>query len=210
MVDEVLESQFFPVNDRGEIILTRGKGSSVKSGYLPSSFIPVNKESLAVPVVYLEEETIGGWVFIQDGVYTSSNKLTITNGAKHKIRFDLSNLAYTTGSKLTLNYDDVNDKFLPQVALSTYLVTFRARFIPTSNSGTIAITAEAPTFTFNPLVGSVVTFDQQGVENFLSVTQTLFVDSSIIPLGVEIFIKPVGGNIQIFDYSIMVQRTYVP
>lgn len=198
----------FPVNENGEILVVRGTGSAISSGVNPTG-VP-SKDGNTISIVDANEERIGGWKFLQDGRYTSSSPLILLENIKTKITLDLTQIAYQAGSGLTVNYDDVSDKFMPTVAGSAYMVTFRGRFTPAQNGGSIDLTLESPGFTFNPLVGRTSHFNKSGVENFLSVTETLFVDESIIPLGIEFYIKPLGANVNLYDYSILVQRTYLP
>lgn len=209
MVDTVKEATGFPVNELGEVLTSRGAGSPSFIGISPSGNFPVASDGKSLLVVDANIERIGGWKFIQDGRYTSSTPLPILSGVKTKITFDLAQLAYSAGTGLTVNYDQILNRFMPQVANSTYTVSFRGKFLPVQNGGSIDLSVESPGFAFNPIVGQTGSFNKIG-ENFVTVTEMLFIDPTIITGGLEIYIKPSGSNIQVYDYSIMVQRTFFP
>jgi hypothetical protein len=209
MVDTTKEVSGFPVNELGEVLTSRGIGTPTFVGTAPAGNFPVTPDGKSLLIVDANVERLGGWKFIQDGRYTSASPLTLTNGVKTKIGFNLTQLAYATGVGLTLNYDDVNDKFTPQVPGSTYIVSFRGRFLPAQNGGSVDLVVESPGFAYNPIVAQSGSFNKIS-ENFVSVTEMIFIDPSIIANGLEIYITARGSNVNLYDYSIMVQRTFFP
>lgn len=205
MTTETLQG--FPVNEKGEILVVRGSGSSTFHGINPTG-IP-SDDGKSIPLVDANVERIGGWKFIQDGRYTSASPLVLVSGVKTKINFDLTQPAYSTGYGLTINYDDVNDKFMPSVAGSVYTISLRAKFLPLQNGGSVDFVLESPGFAFNPIVAQTGSFNKTS-ENFSTVTEMIFIDPLIIAGGLEIYVTAHGSNVNMYDYSIMVQRTFLP
>lgn len=111
---------------------------------------------------------------------------------------------------MTLTYNQALDKFLPQIANSVVVVSFRAKFIPAQNGGSLDWVVESPGAAFNPIVGQTGTFNKSGVENFATVTELLFIDPLIIANGLEVYVTARGSNVQMYDYSLLAQRTYIP
>lgn len=211
MVDTVLESPAYPVNELGEVLTKRGSGSKNKAGYLTSSFVPTDTTASAMVVVHELDGLQGGWRFLQDGRYLVGTPLVINNGVRTKLNFDLTQLAYVTGAGLTLNYDDVADKFRPSVVNEVFTVSFRLKVKPTSQAGTVDVTLESPGTTFNPIVSSTITFNKAaGQEHFVSLTHPIFISQDVVTNGLEIYVSPHGTNISIYDYSVFVQKTYIP
>lgn len=209
MVDTVKEVSGFPVNELGEVITTRGAGSPNYAGISPSGNFPVAADGKSLIVVDGNAERIGGWKFLQDGRYTSASPLVIVSGVKTKIDFDLTQLAYSTGYGLTFDYDDTDHKFMPDVVGSVYTISLRAKFLPLHNGGSVDFSLESPSFAFNPIFAQTAAFNKIS-ENFSTVTEMIFIDPLIISNGLEIYVTPHVSDVQMYDYSIMVQRTFLP
>lgn len=211
MTDPVLESPVYPVNELGEVLTKRGSGSKNKTGYLSPSFIPTDPTASAMLVVHELDGLQGGWRFLQDGRYLVGSPLVISDGVKTKINFDLTQLAYIAGVGLNLNYDDAADKFRPQVVDECFLVSFRMKVKPTSQAGTVDVTLESPGVVFNPIVSSTVIFNKSaGQEHFVNLTQPIFISSDVVTNGLEIYLLPLNTNISVYDYSVFIQKTYIP
>jgi hypothetical protein len=211
MPDTVLECPAYPVNELGEVLTKRGTGTKSKTGYITPSFIPTDPTASAMIVVHELDGLVGGWKFLQDGRYLVGTPLVINNGVKTKINFDLTQLAYVAGVGLTLNYDDVNDKFRPQVLNECFTVSFRAKIKPTAQAGTVDLTLESPGAAFNPLVSSTITFNKAaGQEHFVNLTQPIFISADVVTNGLEIYLNPINTNVSVYDYSVFVQKTYIP
>ena len=211
MVDTVIESASYPVNELGEVLTKRGGGSKVKAGYLPTSLVSTDPSASAMLVVHELDGLIGGWKFLQDGRYTVGSPLVISAGIKTKVNFDLTQLAYSAGAGLILNYDDVSDKFRPSVLNECFLVSFRLKVKPTSQAGTVDVTLESPGTSFNPIVSSTITFNKAaGQEHFAGLTQPIFISQDVITNGLELYVTPLGTNISMYDYSVFAQKTYIP
>ena len=211
MVDTVLESPAYPVNELGEVLTKRGSGSKNKAGYLPTSLVPTDNTASAVTVVHELDGLLGGWKFLQDGRYLVGTPLVVNAGVKTKINFDLTQLAYTAGVGLTLNYDDAADRFRPSVLNECFTVSFRLKIKPTAQAGTVDVTLESPGAAFNPIVSSTITFNKAaGQEHFVSITQPIFISQDVVTNGLEIYVNPISTNVSIYDYSVFVQKTYIP
>lgn len=208
MSDPVLEASSLPVNSIGEVIIRKGTGNSTISGQLQCGMFPVSPSG---ELLFVDTKPTGAWAYMQDGRYTSSSPLTITSGTKHKVDFDLSNLSYVDGrGGLQILYNELSDKFLPETEGDCFLVSFRYKAVPVSQNGSCDIEVECPTVSFNPIVADTVTFNKSaGNEHFFSITQPIFISSFVVDHGLELYMTPRGTNISVYDYSILVIRTYV-
>ena len=211
MPDTVVECPVYPVNELGEVLTKRGTGTKIKTGYITPSFIPTDPTASAMVVVHELDGLVGGWKFLQDGRYLVGTPLVINNGVKTKINFDLTQLAYAAGAGLEINYDDASDKFLPQIENECFTVSLRAKIKPTAQAGTVDLTLESPGAAFNPLVSSTITFNKAaGQEHFVNLTQPIFISADVVTNGLEIYLNPIGTNVSVYDYSVFVQKTYIP
>ncbi|MGL5012978.1 MAG: hypothetical protein ACRC6V_01650 [Bacteroidales bacterium] len=83
--------------------------------------------------------------------------------------------------------------------------------IEIQNQASQAITLESPGSSFNPVVSSTVIFNKAaGQEHFISVTQPIFISADVVTNGLEIYLNPIGTNISVYDYSVFIQKTYIP
>ncbi len=207
MIDPVVESPAWPVNELGELVLRRGTGTKTVTANLSLGSIPVDPATKTVS--YVDQSLHGDWTFLQDGRYRTGTPKTILSGVKTKLDFDLSNLAFTTGSGLVVNYNEATDRFMPQTIGDVFLCNLRMKVRPSAQAGTLDITVESPTVSFNPLLGQTMTFNKaSGTEHFLTVLQPLFISQDLITNGVEIYLHPISTNIEVYDYSLLLQKTY--
>lgn len=152
-----------------------------------------------------------GWKFIQDGRYTSASPLSINSGVKTKITFNLSQLAYQDGKLLDLAYNQTSNKFLPSQVGATYMTNFRFKAKSSSQNNIVDVTLESPSVSFNPIVADTVTFNKSAnTEQFISITQPIFITQDVITNGLEIYITPNGGTLSVYDYSMFIQKTFIP
>lgn len=204
MTDTVEASQW-PVNELGEIVLRRGTGTKAIVGGLNS--VPVHP--IHQTASYVDASQHGDWAFVQDGRYLQGTPLAVADGVKTKLDFDFTQIAFSAGSGLAINYNPTTDTFMPTTLGDVFLTNLRAKIIPTSQAGTVDITLESPTVSFNPIVADTLTFNKaSGQVHFHSVFQTVFISQFLIDNGLEIYIKPINTNITIYDYSIFLQKTY--
>ncbi len=152
-----------------------------------------------------------GWAYLQDGRYVVGSPLVVNDGAKTQLTFDLAQLAYADSSNLQLNYNQSNNRFYPTEIKSCYLVHLRFKVKPSANSGHIDLVIESPTVSFNPIVSETMTFAKSaGDEHFFYITSPLFISQDVITNGLTAYVIPHGTNISLYDYSVLVQKTYIP
>lgn len=210
MVDTVLESPSWPVNELGEIVSKRGIGTTNVVGYIPTGIVPVGLDNKLI-IRNEADYTQGGWLYIQDGRYVSATPKSISNGVKTKIDFDLSQLAYTAGVELVLGYNETTDRFMPTAVNEVFLASIRFKVKPSNATGHLDVMVESPTAAFNPIVAETLTFSKaNGEEHFFALVQPIFISADVLTNGLEIYITPDGTNITLYDYSVFVQKTYLP
>jgi len=152
-----------------------------------------------------------GWKFIQDGRYTSSSPLTISSGSKTKLTFSLTQLAYQDGRLLDLAYNQSSNKFMPTQVGATYLANIRFKAKSSSQNNILDVSLESPNVSFNPIVAESITFNKSAnTEHFISITQPIFITQDVVTNGLEIYLLPTGGNLSVYDYSVFVQKTFIP
>ncbi len=153
--------------------------------------------------------TQGGWFFAQLGTYTIGSPLSVLSGVKTKIPFPPSQFSYSDSRNFTLNYDTATDKFHPLDVGDCFIVNLRFKIKVTAQSGYMDILAESPTVVFNPILAKTINFNKQaGEEQFQGITEMLFVSQDVAINGLEIFVKPSGTNVQIYDLSLLVSSQY--
>jgi hypothetical protein len=152
-----------------------------------------------------------GWKFIQDGRYTLASPLAISNGSKTKLTFSLTQLAYQDGRLLDLAYNQSSNKFMPTQVGATYLANIRFKAKSSSQNNIVDVSLESPNVSFNPIVAESITFNKSAnTEHFISITQPIFITQDVVTNGLEIYLLPTGGNISVYDYSVFVQKTFIP
>mgnify|MGYP000084107712 FL=1 len=209
MVDTVKESGVWPVNELGEIVAKRGTGTNNILGYLPTHLVPTSTDNTLA--IKHDTDNLGGWAYLQDSRYVSSTPKTITSGTKTKIDFSLVAIAYEASSGLSHNYNDTSDLFFPLLDGEMYTYNFRCKVKPTLQNGHLDFTIESPTVTFNPLTGQTVTFSKgAGDEHFFSFNLPVFISADVLTNGIALYVTPRDTGITIYDYSILIQRTYIP
>ena len=151
----------------------------------------------------------GGWMFLQLGTYTVGSPLVVADGVKTKISFNHSNVIYSESRNFTLNYDTTNDKFHPLGAGDCFTINLRFKLKAASQNGHMDVTAESPTVTFNPILGKTVAFNKQaGDEQFQGLTEMLYISEPVAANGIEVYVKPHGTSVQIYDISLLVSTQY--
>lgn len=183
---------------------------------MPTYDTPIFSESMVDMQTGVQRKTEhiltqNGWVFAQDGRYTEASPLSIASGSKTKITFNLSQLAYTDGRNLQLEYNQQTNKFTPSDVGSVYLLNFRLKVKPSAQNGTADATLEVPTATFNPVLAGTMSFNKAAnQQHFFSFTDPIFVSQQMVENGFEIYIQPLGTNLSVYDYSLFVQKSFIP
>lgn len=153
--------------------------------------------------------TQGGWRFCQVGTYTLASPLAIADGVKTKLLFNPVSFSFTDGRNFNLNYNTSTERFMPQQVGDALLVNLRLRVKPSAQAGTMDITLESPTVAFNPIMSDTKTFNKSaGTEHFMSSFAPIFISADVVTNGLEVYIKPLGTNLQVYDISIMVSKLY--
>jgi hypothetical protein len=149
----------------------------------------------------------GDWGFTQLGNYTLSSPLSATSGTKTKITFQANNISYQAGIGLVANYDFVNQKFLPSTVNDVFMVEVRMKVKPSAQNGHMDLLMESPTFGFNPINASSLSFTKAaGDEHFISSDFLVFIGEDVMNNGIEFYVRPVGTNVQVYDMSYFIVR----
>lgn len=152
-----------------------------------------------------------GWKFLQDGRYTSSSHLVVSGATKTKLTFDMSQLAYQDGRLLDVQYNQSANKFVLQDVGSVYLFNVRFKAKSSQQNSYTDIVIESPSVSFNPLSAATVSFVRSANnEHFISVNFPIFLSQDVVTNGIEVYITPSGGTTQVYDYSVFVQKTFIP
>ena len=152
-----------------------------------------------------------GWKFLQDGRYTSASPLSISNTTKTKLTFDMSQLAYQDGRLLDVEYNQSANKFVLQDVGGVYLFNVRFKAKSSQQNSYADIVIESPSVSFNPLSAATVSFVRSAnTEHFISVSFPIFLSQDVVTNGIEMYITPSGGTTQVYDYSVFIQKTFIP
>lgn len=209
MVDTVKESAVWPVNELGEIVAKRGTGTNTVAGFLSSHLIPSALDKTVA--IKHDTDNLGGWSYLQDSRYVVATPKSITATTKTKIDFNLSNIAYSASNALDHNYNDTSDLFFPLLDGEVYHYNFRCKVKPALQNGHLDFTIESPSVAFNPLSAQTVTFSKgAGDEHFFSFIHPIFISADVLTNGIALYVTPRDTNITIYDYSVFIQRTYIP
>lgn len=147
------------------------------------------------------------WRFIQLSNYTVATPFSILQGNTSKLTFQQSDINYTVGRDLNINYDYTLQKWMPQTLNDVLLVEIRMKVKCSSNNGHFDILLEAPTATFNPVQAAT-----QGIpksanqEQFVSISVPVFIGADVLANGLEVKLTAGTGNLSIYDVSYMIVR----
>lgn len=151
----------------------------------------------------------GGWFFKQVDTYTESSPLTIADGVKHKLIIPLNDTGLSKGKYFDLSYDPNSHLFLPKTPDDLYLANVRMECKPDSQGGHLDLTIECPSVSYNPINGDTLTFNKSsGEEQFFSPNLILFIGQDLVDNGLEVFLKPSGCDVELYDYSFTLCRLY--
>lgn len=149
----------------------------------------------------------GDWGFTQLGNYTSIAPLVVSSGTKTKITFQASDVSYQAGVGLVANYDFVSQKFLPSTLNDVFQVEVRMKVKPSSQDGHMDLLVESPTFGFNPINASSLSFVKgANQEHSISADFVLFIGSDVLTNGIEFYVRPNSTGVSIYDVSYMIVR----
>jgi hypothetical protein len=179
----------------------------MEDNYVMSSFLVDLEDNIVRPTKAVI--TSGAWFFGQVGTYTLGSPLNVLDGVKTKLSFNPANFSYTDGRNLSPNYDVATDKFHPIGVGDCFIVNFRFKMKVSSQAGHMDILLESPTVAFNPITARTVTFNKQaGDEQFQGLTEMIFISQDVSTNGLELFVKPHGTNVQLYDISLLISKQY--
>lgn len=149
----------------------------------------------------------GAWRFIQLSNYTLADPLSITQGNTTKLTFQPSDISFTDGRGLVLNYDYTSQKFMPQTSGDVFLVEVRFKAKCSAPNGAYELKLESPSFAFNPVQAQSGSISKSaGVEQFISLSVPIFIGQDIKNNGLGVFFKAESGNFTLYDVSFMIVR----
>ena len=151
----------------------------------------------------------GGWAFMQLGTYLVGSPLVIVDHVKTKISFPPSQIIYSDGRNLSINYNETTNRFMPQQAGDTFLVNLRMKVKPTAQAGTLDVMLESPNTSFNPITARTSSFNKAaGQEHFIGLSEHIFISADVVTNGLELYVHPIDTNVSVYDISLLVSRTY--
>ena len=153
------------------------------------------------------ELSVGDWVFIQLGNYTSASPLSIPSTTTSKITFQQSDITFTQGRDLNVNYDYVNQKFVPQNLNDVFLVEVRFKCKCSAQNGYATVKLESPLFAYNPVQAHTFGVAKAAnQEQFVSMSVPVFVGTDVKTNGLELKFDAESGNFQLYDISFTIIR----
>lgn len=100
---------------------------------------------------------------------------------------------------------------MPTQLHATYLLNFRLKVKPSAQNGTADATLEVAGASFNPVLAGTLSFNKAAnQQHFFSLTDPIFVSQDMLNNGFEIYIAPIGTNLSVYDYSLFIQKTFIP
>jgi hypothetical protein len=157
-------------------------------------------------VIYPQDvTTIGGWERIDDTVYTSSSKLTLSDGVQvvlpnnggSIVRSHPSINFYNTSTQKILGINE-NDVYVMTWAFKASASNANQTYIEYNLEGSGQISRVAGTLSFPR---------GNDVEHIESIVMQYYSDSTFVSDGVQLKVKSVGGDSLVWDTIYFIQRT---
>lgn len=157
-------------------------------------------------VVYPQDvTTIGGWERIDDTVYTSSSKLTLSDGVQvvlpnnggGLVRSHPSINFYNTSTQKILGINE-NDVYVMTWAFKASASNANQTYLEYNLEGSGQISRVAGTLSFPR---------GNDVEHIESIVMQYYSDSTFVSDGVQLKVKSVGGDSLVWDTIYFIQRT---
>lgn len=147
---------------------------------------------------------IGDWQFLQLAHYTSVAPWTVTQGNTEKLTFQESDISFTAGVGLEINYDYVDQLFKPTRLNDLYFSEIRFKTRCSNQNGYGDVRVDVPTATFSPIQSSTIGIPKgAGVEQFVSLDGSIYIGQEVIDNGFEINFTAGSGNFEIYDVSLL-------
>lgn len=149
----------------------------------------------------------GDWRFIQLSNYTSASPFSVLQGNTSKLTFQQSDISYTAGRDLNINYDYTLQKWMPQTLNDVLLAEVRMKCKCSAQNGHFDILLESPTFGFNPIQSVTHGVPKAAnQEQFVSISVPIFIGPDVLANGLEVKVSAVSGNLSVYDVSYMMVR----
>lgn len=149
-----------------------------------------------------------GWARYQDTVYTSSNKLALSDGVQVALP---NNSGTTTKSHSSINfYDSTTVKLTPVNLNDVYIVSLMLK-ASASNANQTHLEIEfqhgSSGSTVENLFSAMSFYKGNDVEQKKHEMYSFYVDANVLSLGASIHITSVGGSANVWDIEYFIQRT---
>jgi len=149
-----------------------------------------------------------GWARYQDTVYTSSNKLALSDGVQVALP---NNSGTTIKSHSSINfYDSTTVKLTPVNLNDVYIVSLMLK-ASASNANQTHLEIEfqhgSSGSTVENLFSAMAFYKGNDVEQKKHEMYSFYVDANVLSLGASIHITAVGGSVNVWDIEYFIQRT---
>lgn len=192
-VDNVTESSMSDMNVEDGALCRTPEGLYMgHNGYMAKVF-PQPAQSLGL-----------GWARIDDTVYTSSNKLTISNGVQYTLPNNAGNVVYSNNESY---YDAVNQKFVSSQANDVYVLTvvFKAQTDNTQNCHLdLRMTGYGEVDRIAKPIGY---WKGNNTEQNVHEVMQFYTDSDFVTNGAQLKITSDGRDSNIWDIIYFIQKT---
>lgn len=149
-----------------------------------------------------------GWARYQDTVYTSSNKLALSDGVQVALP---NNSGTTIKSHSSINfYDSTTVKLTPVNLNDVYIVSLMLKAsASTANQTHLEIEFQhgSSGSTVENLFSAMAFYKGNDVEQKKHEMYSFYVDANVLSLGASIHITSVGGSANVWDIEYFIQRT---
>lgn len=157
-------------------------------------------------VVYPQNvTTIGGWARIDDTVYTSSNKLTLTTDTEVVVPNNAGNIVRSHPS---INfYDSSTQKILGVNENDVYILTWAFKGSAANANQTYLEYMLEGSGQIARVAGTVTFPKGNNVEHVESIVMQYYTDSTFVSDGVQLKVTSVGNGSELWDVIYFIQRT---
>ncbi len=146
------------------------------------------------------------WNYYRDSVYTSSNKLALTTGARTKITINGATETILNPPDASL-YGTTDGKITPEAVGDTYLVRLQCKADTAATTPYFDLEFDAGGST-GVIDSRNITLTKGGsATNNISATTLLFVDSSFLENGAEMYITT-NATVNFWDFTIMIHKLF--
>lgn len=160
-------------------------------------------------IVYPQQSvSSAGWARYKDTVYTSSNKLALSDGVQVALP---NNSGTTIKSHSSINfYDSTTVKLTPVNLNDVYMVSLMLKASsPNANQTHLEVEFQhgSSGSTVENLFSAMAFYKGNDVEQKKHEMYSFYVDANVLSLGASIHITSVGGSANVWDIEYFIQRT---